>query len=178
MAAASGGGKIKPERSWRDAASPSVPAAAAAAAASATTAGDGGSARGKGGAEATAGAGAGEGGAVWPSGREEGRHGGMYKDYDRLLDSTADHGGEEWREDGCGGRPPPLAFCGIYPSTLRRCSGRKSSKFARPPKKKYPAERAHFTCGQLQLLTGNQTAELNHAPCGACENVGGTRQQR
>ena len=46
-----------------------------------------------------------------------------------------------------------------YTSTLRRCSGRNWSKFGvRKMRKKEPlTERLHFTCGQLQLLTSNNS---------------------
>eukprot|EP00903_Cladosiphon_okamuranus_P015397 g14221.t1 len=87
-------GRIKPDRSWRAAAgtaSSSFSSSSSTAPPSAS-AGQMPTARAGGGATVAVGA-AGVGGKVWPSTREEGRSGSEYKEYEQLLDSTADHSG-------------------------------------------------------------------------------------
>ncbi|CAM9244958.1 unnamed protein product [Pylaiella littoralis] len=91
---ATGSGRIKPDRSWREAGvakAPSLDSKAAAPAAPARPQPQ--RAGSSAGGTKTPAAAAGMGGKVWPSTREEGRSGAEYNEYEQLLESTGDHSG-------------------------------------------------------------------------------------
>lgn len=90
-ATATGSGRIKPDRSWRQAgtAKAASPESTAAKPAATTPTADAG--------KSTRVTGSGQGGKVWPSTREEGRSGAEYSEYEQLLESTGDHSGERTR---------------------------------------------------------------------------------
>ncbi|CAM9598700.1 unnamed protein product [Scytosiphon promiscuus] len=91
-ATATGAGRIKPDRSWRQAGTAKAASrdnkAATPPATPPASAGKSGMATGSG-----------QGGKVWPSTREEGRSGAEYSEYEQLLESTGDHSGSRKSPD-------------------------------------------------------------------------------